>query len=598
MKQLLSAALLALFTTCPLLGQVGCPGCSLNLPTDLPEDTLYLPPLPPGEKGQPYDADLSFRVPKSTTPVNKVDSTTPPGLPISRIQIVSVENLPLGLSWQASKTVFETATETDGCFKICGTPLQADSFVLVVKLRATVLVFTQEASFTMSLVIKPPTSSNNGFTMTNVEGCGSTTVTFTNNIPSNGRSGFSYEWDFGDGTTYKGETPPPHTYNQPGTYVVTYKARIDTIGYILNKVTLISLGCTDAFSGPDPYLRIFQGGQLILQNNHVDNPVLPYTFNLNLPLQPNTNYTLEVWDEDTGIDLSDDLCGTVPFNVLSGGDTLRAGSLRVLLTIENPVDEITATDTVVVFPPPLPPTLTASQNAACPDEVIILQSSFTGTNQWFRNGQPIPNVSDYIYLPTQSGTYQVQIIDSLGCIAVSAGQTIVFYTPPAEPVFLNDRNNLELIDTAALPAKYALQWYMNAVPIPGANGFEYCAQRDGTYSLEVTDLTTGCTSRFTMTITINPNFDCTVSTQIPKVGSLAIYPNPTTDNAWLRLDEALTTQAQIRLWDTGGRLLQQKNLPAGTEAISLESENLVAGTYLVELRTQNHQFWARLIVVR
>lgn len=600
MKKLLYAAILSLASAFPLLAQSGCPGCAINLPADLPADTLYLPPLPEGERGKPYNADLAFRVPKSTTPVSKVDSTTPPGLPISRIEIVSVENLPPGIQWQANQTVFETAKETDGCFKMCGTPLKADSFVLRVKLRATVLIFTQETSFNMDLIIKPSVSINKGFTMTNAEDCGTTTVTFTNNIPSNGRSGFTYKWDFGDSTTFIGENPPPHTYHQPGTYVVNYKARIDTVGHILTKVTLVSLGCTDIFSAADPYLRILQGGQLLFQNNHVNDVALPYTFNLYFPLQPQVNYTLEVWDEDSGIDLSDDLCGSLPFNTLSGGDTLRAGALRVVLTIENPIEEITATDTVVVFAPPSAPTLSASQQAACPDEVIVLQSSYTvGPNQWLRNGQPITGApTDFIYLPTQSGTYQVQIVDSLGCTAISAGQTITFYNPPAEPVFLNDRNNLILVDTTALPQNYALQWYAQGSPIPGATGFRYCAQNSGTYSLQVTDLTTGCSSRFSMTVTVNPNFDCTVSTQMPNFQTLLLYPNPTSGVAWIRLEEPLPNQAQLRLWDASGRLVQQHTLDAGSEQGALDSSHLSAGIYLIELCAENRCLWGRLVVTR
>ncbi|MCS6929808.1 MAG: PKD domain-containing protein [Saprospiraceae bacterium] len=598
-KEVLTAVLVFLLPAYSLLAQTGCPGCVVNLPANLPADTLYLPPLPPGERGKPYDATLSFRVPKSTTPVSKVDSTTPPGLPISRIEIVGVENLPPGLQWQANKTVFETSTETDGCFRMCGIPLKADSFVLRVKLRATVLIFTQEASFNLDLIIKPPLSVNKGFTTINAKDCGSATVTFLNNLPSKGKSGITYEWDFGDGTKFTGENPPPHKYNQPGTYVVKYKARIDTVGYILTAVTLVSLGCTDLFSEPDPYLRILQGTQVVFQNPHVNNVVPPFTFNLYLPLKPQTNYLLEVWDEDTGIDLSDDLCGSLPFNVLSGNDTLQtAGGLRVVLKIENPVEEIFATDTVIVLPLPTPPTLTASQQAACPDEVIVLQSSHTkGPNQWLRNGQPIPGAgTDYIYLPTQSGTYQVQIVDSSGCTAVSTAQTITFHKPPAEPVFFNDRNNLILTDTSALPKRYFLQWYFQGTPIPGANGFRYCARNSGTYSLQVTDLTTGCTSRFSMTVTVNPNFDCTVSVEHPTFGRLALMPNPTPGPAWIRLEEVLSHEAQLRLWDISGRLLEHRVIPVGTDQIILENRELKAGIYLIELLTENRRFIGRMVI--
>lgn len=589
------------FSFCALASasaQSGCPGCAVNLPAGLPEDTLYLPSLPNGEKGTPYNQDLSFRVPKTTTPVYAIDSTTPPGLTISKIEIVGIDDMPPGLFWEANKMVFQTATETDGCIKICGTPLTTDSFVMTVKLKATILIFSQEASFTMSLVINPKVSSTVGFSMTNVEGCGSTTVTFSNNVPSNGAPGFTYEWDLGDGTTFVGENPPPHTYSQPGTYEVKYKATVDTVGYRLVSVKVLSVSCTDLFSGPDLFVKVFLSGQKIFENTDVSNTPLPYTFPIGLPLQPQTNYTLEIWDEDSGIDGSDDLCGSLPFNVLSGSDTLTAGALRVILTIENPIEEIFSVDTVTVFPLPITPTLSANLASACPDAIVVLQSNWGGPNQWLLDGDPIPGAEDFLYLPSASGAYQVQVTNQYGCTAVSNTQLIEFYALPTEPVYLNDRNNLELVDTTALPANYALQWYLFNAPIAGATGFEYCATVSGTYTLEVTDLTTGCTNSYTTTVTVNPNFDCTVSTRDLVVGKLSIFPNPTSDMATLQLEEPLRTDALLFVWDVTGRLQHSVQVATGTEQLLLESGLLRPGMYFLELLAGDSRYVGRLTVVR
>jgi PKD repeat protein len=206
-----------------LYAQTGCPGCAVNLPPGLPADTLFLQNLPDGVEGTYYNQDISFRMPMTTTPVNAIDSTTPPGLTISKIEIVSIEGVPPGLFWQPNQTVFETATETDGCVKFCGTPTESDTFVMTVRIKATVFVITQEATFPLRVYIAPKVSVTDGFSMTGFEGCGATTASFTNNIPSGGAPGFSYEWDFGDSTTFEGENPPPHTYDTPGIYPVTYR---------------------------------------------------------------------------------------------------------------------------------------------------------------------------------------------------------------------------------------------------------------------------------------------------------------------------------------------------------------------------------------
>ncbi|MEQ1747109.1 MAG: PKD domain-containing protein [Saprospiraceae bacterium] len=582
-----------------LSAQSGCPGCAINLPANLPADTLYLPTFPDAEKGTPYNQDISFRVPKTTTPVYAVDSVTPPGLTISKIEIIGIDDMPPGLFWEASKMVFETATETDGCIKICGTPLVSDSFVMTVKLKATILIFNQEASFPIRLYVRPKISTTTGFTMTNVLGCGSTTVTFANNVPSNGVSGFTYEWDLGDGTTFTGENPPPHTYSQPGKYVVKYKATVDTAGYRLVSAKVLGITCTDLINAPDLYLFLRNpSGVNYFQTPVVNNTPLPYTFPIGVPLLPTANYTLEIWDEDGGLEGTDDFCGGVPFNILST-DTLKSGNFRVLLTIEHPVEEIVSSDTVTVYPVPAQPSVFYNTLTACTgSNSIVLQSSYGGPNHWLLNGGPAPNATtDFLYLPSASGLYQVQVSNSFGCTAVSAGVQVVFHDLPEEPQYQNDRNNLELMDTTALPANYALQWYLFAGPIAGATGFEYCATTSGTYSLVVTDLTTGCTSSYTTTVTVNPNFDCTVGTRDLPVGVLRIFPNPAAFEAvTVQLDKPLISSAVLRIWDAAGRLIKSLPVVTGTERITLDGGLLEPGLYVLEVSEAERRYVGRLVV--
>ena len=64
-------------------------------------------------------------------------------------------------------------------------------------------------------VYGPPTSN---FTATPNSGCPPLTVTFTNTSNGNGRIITGWTWDFGDATTYSGQTPPVHIYSNKGTY--------------------------------------------------------------------------------------------------------------------------------------------------------------------------------------------------------------------------------------------------------------------------------------------------------------------------------------------------------------------------------------------
>ncbi len=409
-----------------LSAQSGCPGCVVNVPPGLPADTIYLGNIPDGLQGTAYNQDVSFRMPKTTTPVAAVDSTTPPGLTISKIEILAVEGLPPGLYWQPNQFVFNVADETDGCIKICGTPTVADSFVLTVRVKATVLVISKEATFPMRMYIAPKISVTDGFSMTNFTGCNSTRVNFINNIPSNGEPGFQYHWDFGDGTTFDGENPAPHSYTEPGIYPIHYQAIIDTAGYVLENVTVLDVDCVDQLGvgAPDLYLLLDDpnGTEIFDSSPDVNNTPLPYTFPVGLPLEMG-NYTLKVVDEDSGPKGGDDDCGTVSFNILSN-DTIVAGGLTVVLHIIHVIDTLYSTDTVRVYPLPVLPVYNVYNNRLRLTDTLHLPAQYS--LQWYYGNNPIPGATGFTYCAEESGSYGLLITDlETGCTNFYATTVVV-----------------------------------------------------------------------------------------------------------------------------------------------------------------------------
>jgi hypothetical protein len=598
-KHLLLFSCFFTFFAFSLHAQTGCPGCALNLPANLPADTLFLQNLPDGEEGKYYNQDISFRMPKTTTPVHAIDSTTPAGLPISKIEIVSIEGVPPGLYWQPNQFVFETATQTDGCVKFCGTPTKSDTFVMTVKIKATVFIITQEATFPLRVFIAPEVSTTDGFSMSNFAGCGSTTVSFTNNILSGGASGFSYEWDFGDSTTFVGENPPPHTYNTPGIYPVNYHATIDTAGFVLESVTVLGVDCDDSFNNPDLYFFVFDPDDEQVFNSQPDvlNVSLPYIWPVNLPLGDG-NYSLAVWDEDSGLKGTDDPCGSLPFNILSN-DTVTAGGLTVVLNIVHKVEEVLSTDTVYVYAQPSVPFIQSPNGlteCAGADSILLVSSAGSG-NQWWLDNQPINGATDFLYNPEQSGQYQVQVNTSDGCAAISDSALVEIYPNPEQPDYVNVNNSLRLIDTTELPDEYALQWYNSGDLIPGATGFRYCATANGDYGLLVTDLATGCTSFYDTTIIYDPNFDCTVGTSEAPLLALGIFPNPAFDVVQIRLNQNLPDGGTLRVWDATGRLVKTKTLAAGA-FFTLECGDLNAGLFTLEIVADGFRGLGKVAVMR
>ena len=277
----------------------------------LSNDTIYLSPAPDGEAFQPYDADLSFRLPLTTTPIAATDPNVPPGLNIDEFNITGVTNLPPGLSYEFNETNFIPTEETDGCVKLCGTPVVADSFFVEVQVTAVVFGIPNQASFTVPVYIAPVGSSTDGFSMSNNSGCGETTVEFTNNNPSNGNAGFSYFWNFGNGETSTLENPDPVTYTEPGTYVVDYQASVDTIGFILTMITVEDSDCDDLIGDPDFFVIVSDpNGEEIYTSGTIDDTPPPVTFVVNIPLTTG-NYSIEVRDSEL---VGSAGCGSVNFN--------------------------------------------------------------------------------------------------------------------------------------------------------------------------------------------------------------------------------------------------------------------------------------------
>ena len=585
--------------------QTGCPGCLVQVPVGLATDTIYLPNFPDGQQGVPYDKDYSFRMPKTTTPVAAIDSTTPAGLPISKIEILGLSGLPDGLSWQPNAWIFDPSTQSDGCIKICGIPQQADSFTLMVKVKVTVFVINRETEFPLRLYIAPKVSITEGFSMTNFIGCGNAVTTFTNNVPSKSKPGYSYAWNFGDSTSFSGEKPPPHTYNTPGTYVVSYRAIIDTVGYVLQSATVLSVDCVDQLGvgSPDLYLFVKSPSSALIYDSSPDinNTPLPYTFPLNIPLFSG-NYTLEVWDEDSGVKGGDDPCGNVSFNILSN-DTIVSGGFRVVFKIIHPVDTIYSTDTVIVYPLPIKPTLSAPKGfERCSNNNIQLTliSSALEHNQWFLNGEKLEGDTTNVITPNETGYYQVAVSNANGCKSISDSVLIQIYPAPEAPIYFNNNNLLLLSDTATLPDQYQLQWFNNATLILGENGIRYCATSDGTYGVQVTDLSSLCTAYYASTIDYDPNFDCTVGVQSIQNEPLAIYPNPTQDAVSVRLPPQANLQnATISIWDYTGKLMLLQNILPNSSVTELQTAQLNAGLYQVVFRSaEGNRYIGKLAIMK
>jgi len=590
-KSVISAMLLLFSIASWAQGQNACPTCTTQLPQTLPADTLYLAPAPNGRVGEFYSADISFRVPRSTTPVAAVDTTVVPGITINRITVTGLTNLPAGLSFQLPQAVFNLPDSTDGCVKICGMPLQPGTYLVNVTITAQVFVLSQQATFTFPIVIEPAQSITDGFTMNNASGCGAVTVHFENNVLSGGAPGFSYFWDFGNGNFSPEENPVPQTYTSPGQYRVQYRAIVDTVGHILTKVRILQVGCTDLFNAPD--LKIFlyaPDSTEVFVSPEFRNATLPLEVPINAQIGEG-NYRLRVLDLDNGIiGGADDECGAITFNRTLSGE-LDGGTLRAFLELVNPVDTIISVDTVMVFPQPAAPLIMGVPDGPlCAGELLNLSVNYPDGVQWYRDSLPVLPGDESVLELNSSGSYYVSYTSEDGCRVYSNTATVEFVPLPTVPAFTVGQNRLTLFDPNALPVFAVLQWYLNGEPLVGETGQLLCITVSGLYQLEVTDAISGCSNTYSLPVNYNPNLpNCVSSTNeawLENAG-VTLFPNPGWDVMEVRMQLDAPTTLRWQLSDLNGRAVATGSweAPEGAWQRRIDTGHLPSGIYFLKLQS-------------
>lgn len=574
-----------------LMAQSPCDSCALMLPGNLPADTLFLGTAPEGRARTFYQNSMSFRLPKTTTPVAAVDPTTPPGLPIQKFSIDAVNNLPPGLSWTPSQRLFEPNKLTDGCVTFCGVPLQPGLYEVEVVLTATVIIVNRTTSFTFPMLILPAESSTQGFAMENNEGCSPLTVAFTNRNPSQGAEGFSYAWDFGNGRRSIDEDPGQQTYSEAGEYVVSYRAVVDTFGYSLTSVKVLEVSCNDPLNGkPDIKIELLDAtSNQVYLSPTIENADFPLSFEFSKPLQMGS-YTLRVLDDDNGlIEGKDDVCGVVNLNAYSNG-ILQDVGMKVSIVVTHPVDTLIATDTIRVYDSSAAPQIGDTKNVAiCAGTPIELKSNQTTGNQWLKDNVRITGADSVVFLVNQSGVYSLEYTNEQGCVSISEPLEIFFNPLPAQPKFVVSGNELTLDPGIVKPKFSSFRWYLDGEPLPGEVSSGLCIYSNGKYTLTVKDEWNGCESSYTLQVNsydaANPCLTTSARSLTPTL-EVKLYPNPFKDFLNFEIPGDSNSELDVTLYDLSGRpvLSQKVNNGVSGQIHRLDVPGIPGGMYLLQVK--------------
>jgi len=142
----------------------------------------------------------------------------------------------------------------------------------------------------------------------------------------------------------------------------------------------------------------------------------------------------------------------------------------------------------------------------CDGQTIILSSSSTSGNQWFKDGVAIPSATGQTLDVTSSGKYAVSVSNSNACSSgASAEQTIVFKSTVTKPIITTSGDKCEG-STTILRSSMAgnNQWYKNGVAIANATADTLVVTSLGNYQVRQVETSSSCQSNLSESLGINP----------------------------------------------------------------------------------------------
>tara|TARA_B100000768_G_scaffold166127_1_gene169230 strand:- start:1925 stop:3934 length:2010 start_codon:yes stop_codon:yes gene_type:complete len=382
-----------------------------GFPTICPES------LPPATTGEFYEETITFFM-----PADVVDPGSGLTATLSSVTVTSITGVPLGLNvvLDESDAVYEPSNgQTSGCANVCGEPVLAGVFDMVISISAVASAFGIEQvvneSFAYVLIVEEGAGGTGTFSYAPTNGCDSLLANFSASLVGNSAQITSYSWDFGTGVIAENQNVDGVLFNETGTYNVILQTVISD--QVLTQITLNSTGSggwDDGWSpDPDPYFVLSDANGSNVYTSSVAQESYSTTWGGLSIVLTNPPYSIAFFDEDFLI--GDDELGSTSFTPNGAGTIdINANPSYAVATIGlQEAVNVTDTANVAINPSPVVGLYWMSNDTlSCSNPSLSQYNWMLGDSLWVSGAA-------FEFSPEENGFYSVVGTSAQGCSAQS-----------------------------------------------------------------------------------------------------------------------------------------------------------------------------------